>query len=66
MSPLLDVVLSMGEAVLIERSPALAATLLEEGVEGKNAATYALAARKCQDEPGEHLSRILNFCSAAA
>lgn len=36
------------------------------GVEGKNAATYALAARECQGEPGEHLSRILSFCSAAA
>lgn len=36
------------------------------GVEGKNAATYALAARECQDEPGEHLTLILNFCSGAA
>lgn len=36
------------------------------GVEGKNAATYALAARECQDEPGEHLSRILSFCTGAA
>lgn len=36
------------------------------GVEGKNAATYALAARECQDEPGEHLARILSFCSTAA
>ncbi|WP_162602243.1 ATP-dependent nuclease [Nocardioides daejeonensis] len=36
------------------------------GVEGKNAATYALAARECQGEPGEHLARILNFCSPAA
>lgn len=36
------------------------------GVEGKNAATYALAARECQDEPGAHLSLILSFCTGAA
>jgi putative ATP-dependent endonuclease of OLD family len=32
------------------------------GVEGKNAATYALAARECEDTPGERLSAILEFC----
>jgi hypothetical protein len=32
------------------------------GVEGKNAATYALAARECEDEPGQELNAILEFC----
>lgn len=36
------------------------------GVDGKNAATYALAARECSDAPGLHISTILNFCVAAA
>lgn len=36
------------------------------GVEGKNAATYALAARECRDEPGETLACILSFCSSEA
>ena len=32
------------------------------GVEGKNAATYALAARECEDVPGRELNAILEFC----
>jgi putative ATP-dependent endonuclease of OLD family len=36
------------------------------GVEGKNAATYALAARECADAPGEGLRLILEFCSHRA
>lgn len=36
------------------------------GVDGKNAATYALAARECEDSPGEDLRLILEFCSPAA
>lgn len=36
------------------------------GVDGKNAATYALAARECEDSPGEGLRLILEFCSPAA
>jgi hypothetical protein len=36
------------------------------GVSGKNAATYALAARECTDTPGEELRKLLAFCSGQA
>jgi putative ATP-dependent endonuclease of the OLD family len=34
------------------------------GVEGKNAATYGLAARECCDAPGAQLREILKFCTS--
>lgn len=34
------------------------------GVDGKSAATYALAARECDDKPGGHLMVILEWCGA--
>lgn len=42
--------------------------LIEQGrgVDGKNAATYALAARECVEEPGEHLRGILHLCAQVA
>lgn len=42
--------------------------VIEEGrgVDGKNAATYALASRECPDEPGEQLRELLDFCTRAA
>lgn len=36
------------------------------GVEGKNAATYALASRECPDDPGDTLQVILNACGYVA
>ena len=36
------------------------------GVDGKNAATYALAARECLDEPGANLKAILELCGSRA
>ncbi|WP_417540638.1 ATP-dependent nuclease [Microbacterium maritypicum] len=42
--------------------------LIEEGrgVEGKNAATYEIAARECTDEPGDSLSALISLISRAA
>ena len=34
------------------------------GVDGKNAATYAIAAKECADTPGPKLQRLLNFCAS--
>lgn len=33
------------------------------GVDGKNAATYAIAARECADTPGVQLQELLDFCA---
>ncbi|WXH10733.1 ATP-dependent endonuclease, partial [Microbacterium sp. LBN7] len=42
--------------------------LIDEGrgVDGKNAATYEIAARECEDQPGENLSTLLNLIAGAA
>lgn len=36
------------------------------GVDGKNAATYEIAARECGEEPGENLSTLISLISRAA
>lgn len=42
--------------------------LIDEGrgVDGKNAATYEIAARECADEPGEGLSTLISLISRSA
>jgi putative ATP-dependent endonuclease of OLD family len=43
-------------------------TIIAEGrgVEGKNAATYAIAAAECTDSPGPQLGAIIALCTASA